>query len=61
MMDADDMLREAIYEEFNEVIADPRCNHEDEIHRLVTMVESMYWQLVNAYEPEAETWKEGTK
>ena len=53
-MDADHMFREAIYQAFQEIEADPRLNHADEVNRLISMVESLYWQLVNDYTPDEE-------
>jgi hypothetical protein len=47
---ADDTLRQAIYDAYLEVAGDSRLNHEDEIRRLVTIVETTYWNLVNSEE-----------
>lgn len=52
--DADDLFRQAIYEEVMECCDDPRINAGDELRRLATMLETTFWMIWNESGPGAE-------
>lgn len=50
-MNADDLLREAISTAVDEILAD-NGNPDDEVQRLMTMVESGFWTIYNDRKPD---------